>query len=85
MNLSFRVGDMVCVTELAPGEQGLSVGSVHKLEAVAAVRMDGWLRLCFRNEAGDTIGGIGGVWCRATAVRVDGALVTLEPSGWGPS
>jgi len=86
VTLSFKVGDMVCITELAPGEegQGLTVGSVHRLRAVAAVRMDGWLRLCFRNEAGETIGGMGGLWCRARAVKIRERVVTLEHSGWGP-
>lgn len=79
-----RPGAMVCVTEIAPGETGLLVGSVHELKAIAAVRMDGWLRLCFEGEDGRTVGGIGGVWCRVRKVEVHGRVVTISYSGWGP-
>jgi hypothetical protein len=78
---------MVCVTDLAPGEVGPPVGSVHELKSIAAVRMDGWLRLCFEGEDGLTVGGIGGVWCRVRTVEVRGRrgrLVTTAHSGWGP-
>lgn len=72
-----KPGEMCCVAELAPGESGLRVGSVHKLNAIAAVRMDNWLRLCFSAENGETIGGLGGVWCRVCTVEVSGNVITL--------
>ncbi len=84
MRLRLRPGVTVCVTGLAPGETGPPVGSVHELKAILAVRMDGWLRLCFEGEDGLTIGGIGGVWCRVRTVEVSGRTVTTLYSGWGP-